>query len=428
MANNTHEEENSTVVTEDNQVGEEVEEEEQPAYMQTEEFQSMSLYNQLIYHQTRQWEQQRTSQHYDMTQVEFDDSDVTGQEPPQTPDQRSLVADDEETPTRNTSPSQRLIQNFEHNVIDEAIQRRRERRRRRRHRRRRQRRDTEDQPIDHRIELNRRMFDILKRYYEALRYTYFRNSGSKVMLFIIVLILTLAVQFFASFLQQPNTLKIILYCSMASSVFCIFCTMNIFCLRICLNCLYPRVEEEEEDEGNDQEQNEDQSQRLQQEIINTIHMRSSENLTERQRRRMTRQQRRHLRRLFRQLYTLHNNNAHTGELFRLSMMNRDFNENDYNLLSSLDRFQAHTGATPTQIRQLPTMRVESEEQKENIHDDQCVICYEKYQIGDSLTTLPCFHQFHKTCVSKWLGMKSQCPICQTCCFDSARDSQFLTVS
>jgi hypothetical protein len=28
-------------------------------------------------------------------------------------------------------------------------------------------------------------------------------------------------------------------------------------------------------------------------------------------------------------------------------------------------------------------------------------------------TIPCFHQFHKVCISKWLQEKASCPICHS---------------
>ncbi|CAH8560682.1 unnamed protein product [Schistosoma bovis] len=34
--------------------------------------------------------------------------------------------------------------------------------------------------------------------------------------------------------------------------------------------------------------------------------------------------------------------------------------------------------------------------------DQCVICMEKYCIGDEVIRLPCFHAFHDHCFVDWI--------------------------
>lgn len=86
------------------------------------------------------------------------------------------------------------------------------------------------------------------------------------------------------------------------------------------------------------------------------------------------------------------------------------------------------GLTKAQIRRLPVtlynskasrlkMAKEKKEGKccESLNpstNDSCAICLLDYTIGDKLTSLPCFHKFHKKCVSKWLELKSDCPCCK----------------
>ena len=41
----------------------------------------------------------------------------------------------------------------------------------------------------------------------------------------------------------------------------------------------------------------------------------------------------------------------------------------------------------------------------------CAICLDKFIIGKEILTLPCFHFFHVDCISKWMMIKKNCPIC-----------------
>ena len=43
---------------------------------------------------------------------------------------------------------------------------------------------------------------------------------------------------------------------------------------------------------------------------------------------------------------------------------------------------------------------------------QCVICQEVIEDGSESRSLPCDHTFHESCVNRWLGEKSTCPICR----------------
>jgi len=42
----------------------------------------------------------------------------------------------------------------------------------------------------------------------------------------------------------------------------------------------------------------------------------------------------------------------------------------------------------------------------------CVICLEEFKNGDEVITLPCFHLYHKKCISDWLKLNNACPICK----------------
>lgn len=41
----------------------------------------------------------------------------------------------------------------------------------------------------------------------------------------------------------------------------------------------------------------------------------------------------------------------------------------------------------------------------------CTICLCEYKPRESVMTLPCFHEFHESCVREWLCNKLVCPIC-----------------
>ena len=42
----------------------------------------------------------------------------------------------------------------------------------------------------------------------------------------------------------------------------------------------------------------------------------------------------------------------------------------------------------------------------------CVICLERFNIGDKFTALPCLHLFHFECIESYLKTKMQCPVCK----------------
>lgn len=94
----------------------------------------------------------------------------------------------------------------------------------------------------------------------------------------------------------------------------------------------------------------------------------------------------------------------------LAMLDRDFTENDYELLSTLDDVTEKHGASDEQIKSL-------EEEKFGDIDDhapthRCAICLEAYTIKDTVKCLPCSHIYHSTCIDEWLSHKPNCPVCK----------------
>jgi hypothetical protein len=59
---------------------------------------------------------------------------------------------------------------------------------------------------------------------------------------------------------------------------------------------------------------------------------------------------------------------------------------------------------------------------ESYDDDCCPICLVEYAAGEEIRSLPCGHDFHKTCVDPWLLSSPTCPFCR----DSLRDLEYNT--
>ena len=43
---------------------------------------------------------------------------------------------------------------------------------------------------------------------------------------------------------------------------------------------------------------------------------------------------------------------------------------------------------------------------------ECVICLEKYEKKDKITTLECNHLFHHKCIVNWTIQNKSCPLCR----------------
>ncbi|KAN0009841.1 hypothetical protein ACTFIU_007148 [Dictyostelium citrinum] len=108
---------------------------------------------------------------------------------------------------------------------------------------------------------------------------------------------------------------------------------------------------------------------------------------------------------------------------QLTLIDRDFNSNDYDMLLALDNdIQNHGGAKKEQIDLLPTHFIDTEKDLEIFlkggDSKTCSICLDDFAVNDAIKTLPCIHHYHSDCVEKWLKIKSVCPICKTSVFES----------
>ncbi|PSR91335.1 E3 ubiquitin-protein like [Actinidia chinensis var. chinensis] len=74
------------------------------------------------------------------------------------------------------------------------------------------------------------------------------------------------------------------------------------------------------------------------------------------------------------------------------------------------------GSVPAPIEVVESLPVKlySKSQKHlNEEAAQCYICLVEYEEGDSVRILPCHHEFHRTCVDKWLkDVHRVCPLCR----------------
>lgn len=76
-------------------------------------------------------------------------------------------------------------------------------------------------------------------------------------------------------------------------------------------------------------------------------------------------------------------------------------------------------ASQSQIEVLPTRTVVVKPQpaeEGNVEEDErvtCMICLSEKEVGDTLRTLPCMHDFHCECIDEWLKTNRTCPICKT---------------
>ncbi|KAK4421706.1 Receptor homology region, transmembrane domain- and RING domain-containing protein 6 [Sesamum alatum] len=88
---------------------------------------------------------------------------------------------------------------------------------------------------------------------------------------------------------------------------------------------------------------------------------------------------------------------------------RDFNENDYEMLLALDENNDQHGGAPIHlINGLPQSTVQSDN-----FEEACAICLDTPTIGDIIRHLPCLHKFHKDCIDPWLRRRTSCPVCKS---------------
>ena len=89
------------------------------------------------------------------------------------------------------------------------------------------------------------------------------------------------------------------------------------------------------------------------------------------------------------------------------------NNDDFDDFTDNDGYDdENNGITDDILKYLPE-NVLNEEDILKLNEDakRCVICLEDYIGGDAIMRLPCFHFFHKDCISIWLKKNAKCPFC-----------------
>ena len=100
------------------------------------------------------------------------------------------------------------------------------------------------------------------------------------------------------------------------------------------------------------------------------------------------------------------------------------NDITYDELNELQSIVGHVkppvkAATRNDLQRLPSFTYKSNNKSTpnaitaTDDDNICNICFDSFNDGDQLRSLPCFHRFHKNEIDKWLLTNEKCPVCQT---------------
>ncbi|RDD40564.1 RING finger protein 44 [Trichoplax sp. H2] len=70
------------------------------------------------------------------------------------------------------------------------------------------------------------------------------------------------------------------------------------------------------------------------------------------------------------------------------------------------------GLSKTEIESLPSFRYADKPEEEKKASKGCVICMSDFEDIDCLRVLMCKHEFHTSCIDRWLKTNRTCPICR----------------
>ncbi|XP_074366460.1 E3 ubiquitin-protein ligase SDIR1 isoform X2 [Apium graveolens] len=129
-----------------------------------------------------------------------------------------------------------------------------------------------------------------------------------------------------------------------------------------------------------------------------------------------------------------------GLRLQLALLDREFDDLDYETLRSLDSNNPPNthSMSEEEINALPVHKykvsnsqsdgsakqkapsssslvqeTELDKNSESLDDElTCTICLEQVTAGELVRSLPCLHQFHATCIDQWLHQQGTCPVCK----------------
>lgn len=101
--------------------------------------------------------------------------------------------------------------------------------------------------------------------------------------------------------------------------------------------------------------------------------------------------------------------THNNPLLALSLVDRDFTEDDYEMLLRLDEtVENHKVAPLKSINNLEAFKLKQGEER-----GRCCVCLCDMTSGDCVKRLPCNHHFHADCIDVWLkDYNGICPMCK----------------
>jgi hypothetical protein len=77
-------------------------------------------------------------------------------------------------------------------------------------------------------------------------------------------------------------------------------------------------------------------------------------------------------------------------------------------------FPRESGAGDDALARMPTRVFSAPDARSlNAETPTCAVCMCDAEAGDTLRRLPCGHEFHKTCVDRWLAGHRTCPMCKS---------------
>ncbi|CAK9135637.1 unnamed protein product [Ilex paraguariensis] len=132
-----------------------------------------------------------------------------------------------------------------------------------------------------------------------------------------------------------------------------------------------------------------------------------------------------------------------GLRLQLALLDREFDDLDYETLRALDADNVPTAPSMTEeeINALPvhkykvsgsqsagspmqqassSVSASAEKKQETANggtkasEDEltCSVCLEQVIVGELIRSLPCLHQFHANCIDPWLQQQGTCPVCK----------------